>query len=218
MKRHDELIGSLSKNLQPVEPATNIDRVALLWLLLSAGYVIGLTHAMGPIRPGAFTQLASELHFLLETLAGVVAIITGAVLAFRSTVPGSLNSRWIPFGIALLLLWLCSYVFGLVAPALEPSMLGKRDHCASETLILAIPPMLLGFYLTRRFYPLNPVRTALCYSLMAGMMPALYMQIACMYEPTHILTLHVLPGVSVGLVGMVAAMIIQGVRQKTRGD
>ena len=35
--------------------------------------------------------------------------------------------------------------------------------------------------------------------LVAGPVPALYMQIACMYDPVHALTLHMLPGILVGV-------------------
>ena len=36
--------------------------------------------------------------------------------------------------------------------------------------------------------------------LVAGMLPALYMQIACMYTPLHILKFHIAPGLMVALV------------------
>ena len=39
------------------------------------------------------------------------------------------------------------------------------------------------------------------------MLPALYMQLACMYEPTHILTLHVLPGLAMALIGAAVAVL-----------
>ena len=51
-----------------------------------------------------------------------------------------------------------------------------------------------GLFLIRRLYPLSPIRTAMSVGLVAGMLPALYMQLACMYEPAHILTFHILPG------------------------
>ena len=36
-------------------------------------------------------------------------------------------------------------------------------------------------------------------ALAAGMIPALFMQVACMYDPSHILLLHILPGLSMVL-------------------
>ena len=43
--------------------------------------------------------------------------------------------------------------------------------------------------------------------LAAGMLPALYMQLACMYEPTHILSMHILPGLLMVLAGAAIALL-----------
>ena len=43
--------------------------------------------------------------------------------------------------------------------------------------------------------------------LAAGMLPALYMQIACMYLPAHILQFHILPGLMVVFVGAAVALV-----------
>ena len=62
--------------------------------------------------------------------------------------PGSSVLNWsVSAGAILMGLWLGSYVFGLVSPALEPSMLGKRHYCVWETFAYGLPPMLLGFVL-----------------------------------------------------------------------
>ena len=68
---------------------------------------------------------------------------------------------------------------------------------------------MLAFYhaLARRLYPLRYLRTAMTVGLAAGMLPALYMQMACMYEPSHILGLHLLPGLSMALIGGVIALL-----------
>ncbi|WP_158678829.1 hypothetical protein [Pseudoalteromonas sp. T1lg75] len=56
--------------------------------------------------------------------------------------------------------------------------------------------------MTRKFYPLYPRRMAISLSLASGMMPALYMQLACMYEPGHILLFHITPGLLVMVIGL----------------
>jgi hypothetical protein len=201
MSNTDKLIDELSNNLQRSGRAPNVDIMAALWLLASAVYVVFIIHWFGPIRPNALQQLATEPRFLMETLCGLIAIVFVSLSAFRAAVPGALNSRFALWGWALTLLWVSCYVVGLNYPALEPSMLGKRHGCMYETLIYALPPMVLGFILTRRLYPLRPVATALSFSLAAGMIPALYMQIACMYSPAHILQFHILPGALVALLG-----------------
>ena len=207
MNKHDGLIASLSHDLAPVSPAPNVNTMAVVWFLLSAFYVVVVIHLFGPIRPGAFSQLATEPRFLFESLLGVAAILWTSLLAFRAAIPATLTKQFTAGGLALMAFWLAQYVIGLVSPALEPSMLGKRSYCLYETIIYAIPPILIGLFLIRRLYPLSLVRTAMSLSLAAGMLPALYMQLACMYEPSHILAFHILPGLAMVLIGAAIAAL-----------
>jgi len=207
MNAHDELIADLSRDLAPVKPAPNINVLALVWFLGSAVFVIVVTHLAGPVRPGAFSQLASEPRFLLETLLGVAAIIWVSMVAFRAAIPAALSRTFAIAGVILMSLWLAQYVFGLVSPALEPSVLGERAHCYLETMAYSFPPILIALFLVRRLYPLHFLRTSMTLSLAAGMISALYMQLACMYEPLHILEFHILPGLAMVLIGAATAAI-----------
>lgn len=208
MRDSQDLVADLSTGLRPVRSPPRLELIALLWLLASAGFVVAVTLWFGPIRSTALAQLATEPRFLAETALGALAIAWVAVVAFRAAVPGALSHRFATLSVGLMLLWLASYVVGLVTPALEPSMLGKRDHCFIETLLFALPPALLAYLLMRRLYPLRPVYAASWLSLAAGMLPALYMQIACMYEPLHILQMHILPGLLVMLVGSLLTLAV----------
>ena len=205
MNAHDELIANLTRNLQPVTPAPNVNALSMVWLSLSAGFVVAMTHLAGPIRPGAFAQLIAEPRFLLESLLGMAAIIWISLAAFRAAVPAALTRTFAAVGAVLLTVWLAQYLVGLIDPALEPSPLGKRGHCYIETMVYSLPPILVALLLIRRLYPLRFVRTSMRVALAAGMLPALYMQLACMYEPLHILGLHILPGLAMVLVGAAAA-------------
>jgi hypothetical protein len=212
-----KLISALSSSLQPVRPVMAVELTALLWLLASAGFVVAVTHWLGPIRPNAIAQLGSEARFAMETLVGVMAIAVVAIAAFRASIPGALTRRFAALALCLMLLWLANYVIGLVSPALEPSMLGKRDHCFVETLVFSMPPALLALLLIHRRYPLRPVYGAALACLAAGMMPALYMQIACMYVPAHILQMHILPGLLVMLAGALAMLLVIWLRRNQGG-
>ena len=207
MNKTEELIASLSRDLEPVLPAPNVNVLAAMWLLLGAGFMIALIHLAGPIRPGAFEQLGTEQRFRLETILGVVSIAWLTLAAFRSAVPGALSRKFAVAGLVLMALWLTQYVVGLVNPALEPSMLGKREHCYLETMLYSLVPIMAAVYLVRKLYPLRFVRTGMALGLAAGMVPALYMQLACVYEPTHILSLHILPGLAMVLVGAAVAAL-----------
>ena len=210
MNKYDRLIEDLSADLAPVAAAPRINGWAMAWFIASAVYVVIVTHLFGPLRPGAVSQLATEPRFLFECLLGVAAILWASFLAFRDAVPAALSRGFAAGGVFLVTLWLAQYVFGLVSPALEPSELGERHYCYLETIFFALPPVLAGMFLVRRLYPLQPVRTAMAIGLAAGMLPALYMQLACMYEPVHILTFHILPGLTMVLLGGLIALLWRG--------
>lgn len=201
MSQRDDLIQALSADLKPVRPVASPDRTALLWLLGSLVWVIGLTAWEGPLRPGALGELMEVPRFLFEMALGLLAFGCIAICAFRAAVPGRLQRGFAILSFVLLGLWLVQYLVAFWAPALEPSMAGKRQACWVETIVYAIGPMLLGLFLTRRLYPLSPWRTALCVGLVTGLLPAWYMQMACMYLMPHMLDHHILPGILVGLAG-----------------
>jgi len=184
-----------------------LESMAAGGLSLQDGDVVVVTHIFGPARAGAFSQLATEPRFLLESLLGAAAILWTSLLAFRAAIPAALTRQFAAVGLVLMALWLAQYLIGLVSPALEPSMVGKRNYCYLETMVYAVPPILAGLFLIRRLYPLRYVRTAMSLSLAAGMLPALYMQLACMYEPAHILSLHILPGLLMVLAGAAIASL-----------
>lgn len=215
MDRRDDLIANLSSDLAPVRKIPNVNRLAAAWFLLGAVFVVSATHLAGPVRPGAYSQLMTEPRFLLETLLGVMAILWTSLLAFRGAVPAALTHRFALAGAVLMALWLAQYVFGLLAPALEPSTLGKRGHCSFEVMLYSAPLILVALFFIRRLYPLGFVRTALSAGLAAGMMPALYMQLACMYEPNHILSFHIFPGLVMALAAAAIALVWRPKNQRT---
>ncbi len=215
MQKMETLIEELSQDLEPVKRMPNVNLLANAWFIVSAIYVVAVIHFFGPIRPGALYQLISSPRFLAETLLGVVAIFWVSLQAFRDAVPGVLSPRFMLGGVILMLLWLAQYVIGLISPTLEPSTLGERNLCLYETMIYSLPPIYLAWFLVRRFYPLHPMRTAISISLASGMMPALYMQLACMYAPSHILKFHIVPGLLMVLVGVALAWYWRPISSKS---
>lgn len=213
MKEVESLIDTLAGDLQPVRPvAARLWQQALLWLALSAAYVALMTALTGPLRPGALQQLAAHPRFLAECLAGVAAILALALVGFRSAIPGALSRKALLLAAGLTLVWVLNYVVGLASPTLEPSMLGKRPHCYLETLMLGLPPVLAAIYWQQRLFPLRPLVSAALVGLAAGMLPALYMQVACMYAPGHILMWHILPGALMG--GLAPLMLLPVLRYR----
>ena len=197
MRNRDELLDRLATGLAPVKPAPDLQLLACLWFGLSVLYVAAVTYLLGPIRPTALAQLQSEPRFLMEMIVGSLAAAGLALTAFRVASPGAMRGG-LAFVVGVLgALWLGGFLLGLVSPALEPSMLGKRNHCFVETFIYALPPLLALLYWQRRLYALRPTQAAVLAGLSAGILPALYMQVACMYHPAHILAFHIGPALAV---------------------
>ena len=208
MKSHERLIDALAADLKPTARQPGLDRLALTWVACSLVYVALITGMLGPFRPGFSEQLLGYPRFALDMLLGVAAIGVTGVLLFRSAVPGAVaqSLRWL--ALSMVGAWLAMQLFGLVSPALEPGMLGKRPHCMFETLLIALPPMGVALVLQRRMYPLSPARSAMAAGLCAGLMPAWIMQIACMYDPQHILSFHILPGLAVAVIGLLVGWML----------
>lgn len=199
-----ELIAELARQAAPVRRRRPALLVATGWWLGAWAFAVLAVLAVGATRPGAFAQLATHPQFLLESLAGLVASLLLAWFAFADAVPGRSRPGLLVAGLVLAAAWVLAYVAGLEYPALEPGMLGKRSLCYLETLLYAAPPALAGIWLSRRYYVLMPLRNTVVLTLAAGMVPALFMQVACMYDPAHILSHHVLP---IPLLVAAAAMV-----------
>lgn len=206
----EELIHRLSNGLSPKPRIWPFWGVLSVWLVTSIFYVSLMVIFFGPLRPGVEAQLALPSRFSFEMLFGSAAVVCWAVAALAQSVPG-LYPRWpIRLGWIFLAVWLVHFVVGYVSPSLEPSMLGKREHCAFEAYIYSLPPTLLMIWLQQRRFPLNPLRAAVYAAVAAATIPALAMQVACMYEPTHILINHVFPILLLAfIVGVVAFAIVR---------
>jgi hypothetical protein len=196
------LIEQLAGDLPPVKPPGSIAQSAALWLLISWAIVVALTLATGPIRPGAFGQLVEHPRYALEALVGfalAAAAIRGAVAL---GVPGAGTPRsHLGPAFALALLWVGAFAYGSFDPAVVPSMLGKRAHCTLETFAYAIAPMLLGIAVLRRRAAFLRGWASALVGAAGAAIPALAMQFACMYDPTHILWNHLAPVAAMALLG-----------------
>ena len=204
MSQTQRIIRGLVDELKPTGRPPVVGRVALTWWFISllvTATVMALVH---PYRPGFAEQLAAYPRFTLEILLGLAACAGFAYAAFASGIP-DLRSQWRRARVPLILLsaWTCLFVFALFAPVLAPSMAGKRPFCFLEIIVYAAPLTIIGLLLVRRMLPLNPAGTGALMGFAAGLLPALLMQLACMHEPVHNITWHLLPTLGAGGVGAV---------------
>ena len=85
-------------------------------------------------------------------------------------------------------------------------MFGKRAHCVLEAYLYSTPPLIAGYLLIYKRFSLNAVRAGVFLGISAGMLPALFMQISCMYDPRHILTHHLGP-ILIVIIGAILGML-----------
>ena len=197
-----QLIDALVRDATPVRWWQRATVSSGVWLVASLIYVAIATLASAPLRDGVFQQLISHPAFALEMATAVLAVVTVTHVAFATGVPGrvSRTRAWTLTGLALTA-WLAFFAYGLVEPALTPSMAGKRHLCYVETMTLSLPPLLLGLVMLRRLYPVARSLTGFVVGAAAGMIPAAMMQLACMYIVDHVLTHHIAPIAAVSIVG-----------------
>ena len=155
-------IDSLAADLSPIRGPGRTAHLLLWWLLGSWLFVTSLTLATGPFRPGVAEQLLESPRFLLESVGGLAAGVLTIATAIRLGIPAT-STVLLRIAPALLMLlgWVLAYVYGLVSPALEPSMLGKREECYVQVLLYGGPPLALGLFFLRRLAPFARASTGM---------------------------------------------------------
>ena len=74
----NKLIDQLTAEAAPVR-RPSLSLITLTWLMLSALWVVGITHWIGPIRPTAMEQLSHVGRFQFEIGIGVDATLFAEV-------------------------------------------------------------------------------------------------------------------------------------------
>jgi hypothetical protein len=206
--RRANLIRELGADLRPAPLLRKPRHLALLWGAGAWLFVVGATIAVQPLRPGVLDQLLASPRFAGETLFGLLAGGLAIWVAFAVGTPGRSQRRWIALALGGLAIWASAYLYGLVSPALEPSMLGKRQICFLEVLLYGLPTLAVGLLLLRRLAPLERWSAGLLMGAAAGAMPGLLMQLGCMYVPAHILSHHLGPVVGLALLGALGGPLV----------
>ncbi len=174
----------------------------MAWCCVALLAIGGVMALIQPFRPGLGGQLISVPRFAFEALLGLLVCAGISRAAFAIGIP-DVRSQWRRARAALMLLalWLALFALAVIAPVLEPSMADKRPLCHLEILIYAAPLTIVGLLLMRRLLPLEPAKAGAWMGFAAGLIPAYLMQLACMHEPWHNLTWHLLPTLGAAGVG-----------------
>ena len=207
--RREDLIAELVSEAKPVARPGRLVWPVLTWLVATSVLALVAMLLTGPFRVGALSQLLANPQRLIEAALGAAAVLALAQAAFRSGIPGhapGLRSASLP--LLILLAWVGAYVLAWLEPEAVYSMDGKRAHCWLEALLYGLPGLLFGYMALRRLFPLHGAWSGLLLGLAAGAVPATLMQLACMWEPSHILLLHILPGLALGGLGAALCAIL----------
>ena len=204
------LIDALAAELAPTRWWQRPTGLALIWLVAAVLFTVSSTAVIEPWRVTWLTQLTTVPRFALEIALASLGFLTLGWAALQAAVPGARRSSvfllvavlaWAP--------WLLLLLYGHEHPALEPSMLGKREACELEVMILSQPIMLLGLLFARRIHLLRGWLTGALLGLASGMVVAIVMQLACMYIVDHIWTHHIAPVLVPMATGLVGGVLLK---------
>lgn len=189
-----DLINQLAEELTPVPRLPSPFVRSVSWLLPAFLIVLLVMWYVQPFRPGFVVQLTAVPRFSLEIFfgyaTGILAIITGFFMA----IPGAKEQKMMKrLTILSLVAWATLFFWSYLSPSLEASMTGKREACVYETALygLLLAAALVLFH--RRSAFSNSGSAAFSIGIGCGFIPAVTMQLACMYIPPHGLTHHFMP-------------------------
>lgn len=207
--RRDELIEDLAADLAPVRAPGRTRLKAAIWLGAATLYSSIIILVTGPVRTDGPANLLEYPLFALETIVASAAVVALTVATLRSAIPDQRHPllRIAP-AISIALLWVGFYVVGLWEPIHPVSMLGKRDHCVLEGLFFSFPSMAALLWYARGLMPLWPRITGALAGASAAAIPAAWMQFACMYVPSHILTHHIGPVFAMAGIGALVGPLV----------
>ncbi len=183
---------------------------ALLWFAVAAGVSGVWMHSAQTFRPGFAGQLAHHPLFLLEIASAFLFAAFGAYVLMNASTPGARNTRAARFGLWILgALFVAGFASSFTHWAPEATMAGKREACWHEVVIYGGVCLLFFVVLIRRGWVRFSWRLGLLYGLIAGLIPAALMQLACMYVPAHALKYHYMPVLILVPVGLLAMRMVK---------
>jgi hypothetical protein len=201
-----DFVDALVADLERVRPAMPWSRAILVWVLMSWTIVGGVLLASGPLRSDLIAELLGSPGFVLELALGFAAGLTAIGAGLELGVPGAPSPLRLCTPPALLFCsWTLAVAYGLIDPGGPTTIEGIRVHCFVEILTVSLPPVTLAFYLLRGRVIFAQARAGLLVGAAAAALPALWMQLACVTEPSHVLKFHLSPILILGVLGALLA-------------
>jgi len=201
-KDRETFIRDLVTGHRPVRPLASPLPRTIGWFLLTLVANIVIMTLVQRFRPGFAGQLVSAPRLLIEVAGGLFSVAALAYLVLAGTIPGERVPRGVRVGIAVLVfVFVGSIAIALVDPSPEPSLLGARAACDLEVLCYGGASMIFLLLVARKGYLRFSPGRSLAFGVIAGLIPATLMQIACLYDPWHALSYHYGPILLLTLIG-----------------
>ncbi|MGI1678698.1 MAG: DUF1109 domain-containing protein [Cellvibrionaceae bacterium] len=210
----DQLVDQLIAELPDSKSHYNVYLLLFGWICIAWIFSIGMTLLQAPLRTSWAEQLATSPQFILEMGLGLAVVVLIALITFQKAVPALSRFSILIAAVVVTFLWLATLSVEIYFPPFSPSMEGKRALCDLEVVAYSIPLMVLGFVILKKGFVLNWTAAGFGVGLASGFIPALLMQLACMYNPSHALQCHILPAVLVGGIGAIVGFFMS----KTSAD
>lgn len=210
IQEKQEFIKELAATNRRRGPLMLPSRRALLWYVMA--FIVSATwmYSVQVFRPGFSEQLLHHPLFLLELASALLIAPLGAYVTLVHATPGERVPR-----AAVLVLWSLATLFfiglasGFSTLAPETSTVGARHECWLEVLEYGAICLLMFVLMVRRGWVRFSWERGILYGLIAGLVPAALMQLACMYNPMHALVFHYLPATALIPLGLVAMRMVR---------
>ena len=158
----DDIVASLSADLEPVRRLPAPSLRAALWVGVAAAMAAGLACCCD--LDAMADRLKAAPDMWLAMLGSTLTAVFGAVAAFQLSVPGR-GAWWGLLPLPTVVLWMGASGMGClrtwVGPGAGDTALVETRHCLPSILVLSVPLMVLMVAMLRRACPLRPNLTAL---------------------------------------------------------
>lgn len=210
MKDKQSFIKDLASNTRSRRPLMLPSQRAMLWFVAACVISALWMRSVQAFRPGFIGQLIHHPLFLIEIVSAFLLSASGAYLLMARSTPGQKVPRSVRAGLWILaVLFVAGFASSFTHWAPEATMEGKRHECWHEVVTYGGVCLLILVLLIRRGWVRYSWKLGLLYGLIAGLIPAALMQLACMYVPAHALRNHYLPVIFLIPLGLVAMRLVR---------
>lgn len=198
----DRLIEELTKKADPVKRLRSPWRRCIYWLGMTFICLVAVLTFIG-VRPD-LSDKCTEAPFLIQGILTLAVAVLSAAGAFALSVPSERKTTFAGIApVAALVAWILYLLVSLAISSRADMSPGIGVTCVREIVILALPPVVIMFFMIYRAAPLKTRWTGVLIFLSVAAFGALGTQMVCRSEDLlHILLWHLVPVLLIGCLGV----------------